>query len=90
MLFTKIIAGSLAVSLASAHPGHDHSKEMVARREFIGRLPHRDLSHCATKIKERGLEAYNIQRRSDIAKNAMKKRGLEGNWLFFGLQSWAN
>lgn len=36
----------------------------------------RDLSHCAAKMKARGVEARAIRRRSAIAKNLREKRDL--------------
>jgi hypothetical protein len=52
---TSLLSSPLLVVLAAAHPGHDHAKELAARREFL--LNHRnDFDHCAAKF-----EAENIR-----------------------------
>lgn len=64
-------------ALVASHPGHDHSKELNARLEFLANNKN-DLSHCAEKMRARGLDAANSRRRSELAGQLMKKRGLEG------------
>lgn len=68
---TAILAGS-----AMAHPGHDVRQEIAERASFMSQLKTRDLSHCSTKLKARGLEQAAVARRSAIAKNERKKRGI--------------
>lgn len=75
MRCTSVFLGAVAAVLVAAHPGHDVAKEQAARSEFLQHSK-KDLSHCAAKIKERGLEARNHQRRQDLAGHLMKKRGL--------------
>ncbi|KAB5582788.1 Intradiol ring-cleavage dioxygenase [Coniochaeta sp. 2T2.1] len=71
---TVITAALVAAVLA--HPGHDHDAEQAVRREAL-QFSKRDLSHCAAKIKARGLEARSVKRRSGIANNLLKKRNLK-------------
>lgn len=75
MHFSTVVATILGVTAVSAHPGVDESKEHAARRDFLEHSK-KDLSHCAAKIKARGLEARNIQRRADYAAALIKKKGL--------------
>lgn len=58
-----------------AHPGHDTRHEIDERAAFM-KNSKRDLSHCAAKMKARGLEARAIQRRAAIVKGTREKRGL--------------
>jgi hypothetical protein len=78
MHFASLLAGLLATSAVSAHPGHDHHAELAERQEALRFLTRRDLSHCAEKIKARGLESRNVQRRSELASNIVAKRHLKG------------
>lgn len=63
MRFTTVLAGALAATGVMAHPGHDHTREMLERREFLQNKP-RDLSHCAEKLKRSGLERRAAERRA--------------------------
>jgi hypothetical protein len=79
----QFIASALAVSafLSSnvvAHPGQSSIEmraEMAERAAFM-QYSKKDLSHCAAKMKARGLEARSLARREAIAKNARKKRDI--------------
>lgn len=76
MRFTAALASMAFVAgLVAAHPGHDEAKEQAVRRE---QLQHKkkDLSHCSSKIKARGLEARNLKRREQLARKIAEKRGL--------------
>lgn len=77
MRISSVLTSALAASMVSAHPGHDHAQEQDVRRSYMQHSK-KDLSHCAAKIKARGLEARNVKRRADLAAAAMKKRGLKG------------
>lgn len=80
MHLPTIIAGALAAAaVVVAHPGHDHDAEQLARREAL-KFSKRDLSHCAAKIKARGLEARSIKRRSQLATGLLKKRHLQSEF----------
>ncbi|MBE3044830.1 hypothetical protein IMZ48_20175 [Candidatus Bathyarchaeota archaeon] len=60
---TTVLAGALATAGVMAHPGHDHTAEMLERREFLENRP-RDLSHCAEKLKRSGLDRRAAERRA--------------------------
>lgn len=76
MRFSSAVASvAFVAGLVAAHPGHDHTKEQATRREALQHSK-KDLSHCAAKIKARGLEARNIQRREQKARSIAEKRGL--------------
>lgn len=70
-------AAALLAGLVVAHPGHDHTEELKAQNEFFANNK-RDLSHCAEKLRARGVHAANIKRRSALASKMLKKRGLQG------------
>ncbi|TRX96108.1 hypothetical protein FHL15_002832 [Xylaria flabelliformis] len=74
MRFSTALVTSAAV-LVTAHPGHDHSNEILQRREFISNTKRSDLSHCAAKLKARGVEQRSTQRRKALA-DARSKRGI--------------
>lgn len=59
----------------AAHPGHDTRQEVEERFAYFQHRK-RDLTHCAAKIKARGLEARNIARRHASVKSARVKRGI--------------
>ncbi|KAI0452299.1 aromatic compound dioxygenase [Xylaria acuta] len=76
MRVSTILAASAAV-LVAAHPGHDHSDEILQRRDFISNTKRSDLSHCAAKLKARGVEQRSTLRRRALA-DARSKRGIIG------------
>ncbi|KAK0726572.1 Intradiol ring-cleavage dioxygenase [Apiosordaria backusii] len=79
MLFTKAAATGLALlaGLVSAHPGHDVAQEAAERREFLAKAKRTDLSHCAEKLRARGIEAKNIARRKAQVEAARWKRNIK-------------
>ena len=78
MRLSKVIVGAFAAAVSvSAHPGHDHTAEMAERAAALSQFARRDLSHCAEKIKARGLEARAVARRSEMISKLRKKRGIE-------------
>ncbi|EKD12207.1 uncharacterized protein L3040_000325 [Drepanopeziza brunnea f. sp. 'multigermtubi'] len=74
-LLSLTFATLLAPVLVHAHPGHDIQQEIKERAASLENYP-RDLSHCAAKLKARGNEARNIDRRSALLKAERQKRGL--------------
>lgn len=72
---TLVVASAFVASSVLAHPGHDTRHEIDERAAFM-KNSKRDLSHCAAKMKARGLEARAIQRRAAIVKGTREKRGL--------------
>ncbi|KAM7194154.1 Intradiol ring-cleavage dioxygenase [Naviculisporaceae sp. PSN 640] len=81
MHIPTFLSTALLAGLALAHPGHDHTQELRERAEFLSNNKN-DLSHCAGKMKARGLHAANIKRRSAFGGGLLKKRGLEGRQTF--------
>ncbi|EMR70803.1 putative extracellular dioxygenase protein [Eutypa lata UCREL1] len=78
MRFNSLASGLAVLSgLASAHPGHDLTQEIAERREFLGSVKRSDLSHCADKLKSRGVMERNVARRSAMVEAARIKRGLK-------------
>ncbi|KAI1502217.1 aromatic compound dioxygenase [Biscogniauxia marginata] len=78
MRFIQTVASGLALLSSSviAHPGHDLTQEIAERREFLSSIKRTDLSHCAEKLKARGVTKRNIARRSAMLEKARAKRGL--------------
>lgn len=74
-LITSLAAASILASNVLAHLGHDIRAEMAERAAFI-QTSKRDLSHCAAKMKARGLDQSSVARRAAIAKDARKKRNI--------------
>lgn len=72
---TPLALAAILASSVSSHPGHDVSHEIEARAAFM-KTSKRDLSHCAAKLKARGLDHSSVQRRAAVAKAARKKRNL--------------
>ncbi|KAH8659961.1 Intradiol ring-cleavage dioxygenase [Xylariales sp. PMI_506] len=79
MRFTQLVVSGLAVLPSSvlAHPGHDVSIEAAERRQFLGSVKRASLSHCASKLKARGVDKRNVARRAAALENARAKRGLK-------------
>lgn len=76
MRFTNALLTAAVASSAIAHPGHDHTAELQQRKEFLSKTKARDLSHCASTLKARGIEARNVARRQRALDNAQAARGL--------------
>jgi hypothetical protein len=74
-LITSLAAASILASNVLAHPGHDIRTEIAERAAFM-QISKRDLSHCAAKMKARGMDRSSIARRAAIAKDARKKRNI--------------
>lgn len=76
MRFTYAAATAILAHVAIAHPGHDLTEEIMERRSFVRSVSRSDLSHCAPKLRARGVEARNVARRSAAVENARSFRGL--------------
>ncbi|KAG4438027.1 hypothetical protein IFR05_006486 [Cadophora sp. M221] len=72
---SPVVAASLLVAAALAHPGEDHSHEAAERAAFT-KFSKKDLSHCAEKLQNSGLEQRAIARRAATAQKVREKRGL--------------
>lgn len=59
------------------HPGHDHKREAAERAAYLKTA--RSLSHCAEKLRARGVEQRNIARREALAKSIRARRGLSAS-----------
>ncbi|RXG50428.1 hypothetical protein VDGE_04797 [Verticillium dahliae] len=78
MRLTSVASGLALLSIqAAAHPGHDLSEEIAERRAFLGNIERASLAHCATKLRARGVEQRNIERRAALLKNAREKLALK-------------
>ncbi|KAE9964255.1 hypothetical protein BLS_008512 [Venturia inaequalis] len=78
-MFSKlsaVLVGALLVQNIASHPGHDHSAEIAAREAYLNQATRRSLDHCSEKLKTRGIHKRNLARRSALAKDLRKKRGL--------------
>lgn len=73
--FTPLAVVAILATSTFAHPGHDVSREVETRAAFM-KTSKRDLSHCAAKMKARGLDHSSVQRRAAVVKAARKKRNL--------------
>jgi sulfur relay (sulfurtransferase) complex TusBCD TusD component (DsrE family) len=73
------LVGAVLAAVGVAHPGHDVAQEAAERREILLQTRN-DLSHCAEKLKARGVHHRNIQRRSKIAEGLMSEQGLQGKF----------
>ncbi|KAI1338308.1 Intradiol ring-cleavage dioxygenase [Xylariaceae sp. FL0016] len=76
MRFSILPSLAALLSVSAAHPGHDLSEEIAERQAFKAVSRRSDLSHCASKLKARGVQRRNVLRRAAMA-NALKKRTLE-------------
>jgi sulfur relay (sulfurtransferase) complex TusBCD TusD component (DsrE family) len=74
-LITPLTAATIFASNVIAHPGHDMRAEMAERAAFM-QTSKRDLSHCAAKMKARGMDKRSVARRAAIAQDARKKRSI--------------
>lgn len=80
MHFSMIAVAVLSAAVVSGHGNHDLDRE-IAVREAMFQYTSRDISHCAAKLKVCGLEARATQRRSDVAAELRKRRGIKGMFL---------
>jgi hypothetical protein len=73
---TALAVGLLFSSATIAHPGEDHDTEARERATWLDQVERRNLSHCAEKIKARGLHAASHAKRAEIARQLLENRGL--------------
>lgn len=72
--FTAVVV--LLAGVANGHPGDDHREELLKRADWLNQVERRDLSHCAGKLKARGIHARSHQRRRELADAQRAKRSL--------------
>ncbi|ETS77983.1 hypothetical protein PFICI_10045 [Pestalotiopsis fici W106-1] len=70
---------SAMASMVSAHGSHSIAQELAERKEFLksSGLKSADLSHCANKLKSRGLDSTNAARRAARVQEIRNRRGLK-------------
>lgn len=66
----------LLSSLSAAHPGHDLTEEILERRSFKNSVRHASLAHCADKLKARGVQSRNLERRTATVQMARLSQDL--------------
>ena len=71
---SSVVSGLTLLGSAIAHPGHDIQQEIQERRDFLSSIKRTDLSHCAEKLRARGIEKRNIERRAAQVNKARAKR----------------
>ncbi|KAI0154570.1 aromatic compound dioxygenase [Xylariaceae sp. FL1272] len=78
MRFSNTVVSGLTLlaGTAIAHPGHDVTQEIKERRAFLDSVKRSDLSHCAAKLKARGVQKRNVARRAAMVEKARARRGL--------------
>ncbi|KAH7320576.1 putative extracellular dioxygenase [Stachybotrys elegans] len=72
--FLTLVA--LVAGRVEAHPGHDLTEEFMERRSFVNSVSQVSLSHCADKLRARGVEDRNVARRAAALEAARARRGL--------------
>ncbi|TVY62321.1 hypothetical protein LSUE1_G007863 [Lachnellula suecica] len=83
-LTTSLAVAAVLARSVCAHPGQsalELRQELAERAEYM-KHSKKDLSHCAAKMKARGLEARAIVRRAAAAKDARQKRSIDANAPF--------
>jgi hypothetical protein len=72
------LASSLLLlsGLSLAHPGHDLTDEILERRAFKNSVRSVSLAHCADKLKARGVQARNLERRAATVAMARLSHGV--------------
>ena len=76
MRLLSLVAIAAIASFSVAHPGHNVQGEMEERAAALKGLP-RDFSHCAEKMKARGITAEAAARRARVAREFREARGLD-------------
>ncbi|PQK18069.1 hypothetical protein BB8028_0010g00580 [Beauveria bassiana] len=77
-MYTNMILlglGLASIPLVASHPGEDHHKEAMKRREFLKNNV-ASLDHCSGKLKALGVTERSIQRRHSMIHGLREKRGL--------------
>ncbi|KAF3026530.1 hypothetical protein E8E14_013738 [Neopestalotiopsis sp. 37M] len=80
LVLSSTIFGLAAIaSLISAHGSHSIAQELAERKTFLenSSLKRADLSHCANKLKSRGLDSTNAARRAARVQEIRSRRGLK-------------
>lgn len=67
--------------LVTAHPGHDIKQE-IEDLEKAHEYTRRDISHCYSKLRARGIHEQTANRRVEILKTEREKRGIIAGMRF--------
>ncbi|KAK0616807.1 Intradiol ring-cleavage dioxygenase, partial [Immersiella caudata] len=81
MHLNSFLVCALAAAFVSAHPGEDPAIELAEREAALSQFARRDLSHCAEKIKARGLEKRSVARRNALVNKLQKRNNLQNRDL---------
>lgn len=81
MRSASIFGAAMAAGLVSAHGKLTLEREIAVRSAMLGQHTSRDISHCAAKMKTRGLEDRAIERRARKRDELVKKRGIKARDL---------
>ncbi|KAH6656539.1 Intradiol ring-cleavage dioxygenase [Truncatella angustata] len=76
MRFSIVFTSVFASTLVSAHGSGSIDQELARRAEFL-KYSRSDVSHCAAKIKARGLEERAVKRRAETVEALRQKRGIK-------------
>ena len=74
MHFVQVLSLFSLASLTLSHGTGDVSHEIKERRDFLATQKRTSLSHCAAKLKARGVTKRNIERRVE-ATNMARRSG---------------
>ncbi|PQK16899.1 hypothetical protein BB8028_0007g00990 [Beauveria bassiana] len=77
-MYTSILSlalGLASIPLVAGHPGEDHHKEAMKRREFL-KDNVSNLDHCSDTLDALGVTKRSIQRRQNTIHGMRVKRGL--------------
>ena len=69
--------GLLAANGVLSHPGHSVAEEAAERGHWLRTAKPRSVQSCASDLKRRGHHEQAVARRSELARLARTKRGLE-------------
>lgn len=81
MHFSTLLGTAAAVGVVTAHGTHTVEQEIAVRNAMLQQHTARDLSHCAAKLKTRGLEDRAIERRARKREELIKKRNIKARDL---------
>lgn len=80
MRFSTIVSSAAAASVVSAHGALTVEQEIAVRQAMLQHTS-RDISHCAAKLKTRGVTDRATERRAKKFDELTKKRGIKGRDL---------
>jgi hypothetical protein len=72
-----VLLAAVLLPSIHAHPGHNIKAEVAQRAAYMAKIERRSLAHCASKIKERGIEQRSIARRQEHVEKLRKKQSIE-------------